>query len=385
MTLKQRQTRVVRLDPAAATVEEAAAFIIKTLQVFGLADETNPTIEAVMANVPTFPSNATSLSASMMCVDTFNNRVYVLSGKDAPDAGNMLQVIDATDRAAPVVVGQVACTRPDAGYRAGLSNDLNWLFVVNSNAPSGAAPNSIQVFNVSAPTAPTNPSNVALSTFANPAINVTQAVVTGDLLYTDALKTGSETGYLAIYDVSNPLAITQISRTTVIDLPGDVVSVLLCDVVGDFAYLRVFAQAAGTQEMQAWDVSNPAAPVQVGAVGIVPASPQLGRVTQLANNIIYVTGGGVANNAIHPFDFTVPAAPVALATSAVVAGTNNFTMRASGDRVYLCSSNAAPNIFSKTFYVYDAANPAALALLGSVEYANGTFGFGQPQQLHLDV
>lgn len=170
--------------------------------------------------------------------------------------GNMLQVVDASDPAAPMLGVTLAMTGTHA---RGIAVSGNILVAGGSNGPAG----SIDVFDITAPLAP-----VALTTIHVAGAPVQSLAIEGDTLYVGS--GGSQLG-LHVYDVQNP-------ATPVFQgyLAGAVHNDLA--VSGPRVYTADDVTHFGVSVI---DVTNPAAPTLLGqlttpafAVGVAFAAGQ---------------------------------------------------------------------------------------------------------------
>ncbi|MBE7500178.1 MAG: hypothetical protein HS113_07690 [Verrucomicrobiales bacterium] len=268
-------------------------------------------------------------------VDVVENRAYMAIGSPG------LQIIDVSDPAQPSRLG----TFNTGGTALKVQ-------VVGSRAYVAADTARLQIIDVRTPAQPARLSTVI---HAGPARDVQ---VVGDWAYLAAGTSG-----LHIIDVSDPL--TPVRRGSLAGL-GEVTSVR---VVGNLAYL-----AAGFTQMQVVvvDVSNPAAPVRVGGLGLfVP-----GQISNPYANALDVVDGfayvSAERSGLHVIDVSNPAQPV---RSSIV-GTRDMAMgvRWANGRIYLADGIAGLRIIEAR-----AAYHQTLAWTGAND---PVLPFNQEQPLH---
>jgi hypothetical protein len=314
-------------------------------------------------------------------MDTALHLFYVLSGINAPDAGNQLQVIDVSNRSAPVILGSCASTFADSEYRVAKSGTT--LYCAGDDLSSTLAnQNLLQVFDVSNSAAPAPLTTYNTRTgFASDNGISTEAQARGTTLYISGTDPPNGKGLLGIYNVTNPLAVTQTSVTTIANtgIANDI-TLALFDVVGNYAFFMLRTGSLGPQvEVQAWDISNPALPTLASAV-VVPATNTL-RFSQVSSGHTYGVSVSPANQDVFAVNCTNPLALANDGTTVLPVLSRNFSCRAvnlAGPKVYIAR---APALNSRALFVFDATVPGALVQLGSVTYTL----VGSLQQLHLDI
>lgn len=350
-----------------------AAIILSSLNIFKL----NPlSLASTINTVPTGGNSAVSSSTEI--IDTANHILYVLSGI-VPDVGNRLQAINIANRNSPTILGSVPCTCGDANYRTALTSDNADLVCCNtSDSGISSAPNVMQIFQVTNPAAMVNIANYNLKTgFAISQEGPQNIIIVGRKLYVLSGNTVANPGLvqLGVYDLTNPLAVTQLGVVNIRNTADNNTGGVLNDVIGNFAILWVQEDSTGAQKIETWNISNPAAMV-VGSSAALPTTRRTNRWSQVANGHLF---GGSVNSALEPrfFGFNV-SNPLAVSfDGATTPGTtkDNFSLRAAGLKMY-----AARQVGFNTFLdVFDATIPGNLALLGSLPYAANS-----RQQLHLD-
>lgn len=366
-----------------------AALILNSLSIIDL---TNPNAPVVASTTVAIPSGgAPAVSGAVECVDTVNHLYYVFGGL-GPDVGNMLQSIDISDRTAPVILDTVPCTRPDADYVAGLTDDKQTLVAFNTGTSLSAAPNTIQVFDVSDPTNVTAITTYNLATdFPIPQTDVGSIVVKGTLAYAlTSVGTSLPSGLvqLGIYDFSNPLAVSQLSVTTIRTTADLDTAGFLSDVISAsgslYAIMWIQENGAGDQRIECWDVTVPGSPTFAGQTTLLATAIRTNRWSQVAGGHLF----GASISATQPNIFAVnvsnPTAPTIDGSTVGTDQRSGFSVRAavvSGVRYcYVCQTLTSSS-FSRTLQIYDASTPGALVALGRVIYRVG----GSNQQLHLDA
>jgi len=122
-------------------------------------------------------------------------------------------------------------------------------------------------------------------------------------------------------------------------------------VQGRYAY-TVNAANAGTapNSLQVYDISNPAAPVNVGSSGSTGAGSSLNGVA-IAGRYVYSVSAG--NNKLFVFDVSNPASPVIVNTGGTTTGNSPDDVYVQGRYVFVLNSGA------NTIQAFDVSNPAA--------------------------
>jgi len=230
-----------------------------------------PSLQVVEVSNPAEPTVLSVLEIpGAIDVEVVDGLAYVV--------GDALHVIDVSNPAAPVELGTLGT--PDA-------EDVE---VVDGLAY--VVGDALRVIDVSNPAAP-----VELGSLGTP--DAEDVEVVDGLAYV-----ADGTSGLRVIDVSNPAAPIEIAA---LDTPGYAVDV---EVVDGLAYLAdrvVFLPGpsgipsyVGPASLRVIDVSNPAAPVELGAVGTF-----LGLAVEVVGGLAYVAG-----DALRVIDVSDPAAPV---------------------------------------------------------------------------
>jgi hypothetical protein len=252
-------------------------------------------------------------------------------------ASNTLQVFSISNPGAPTLAGSIATgSQPISVEVSG-----SFAYVVGF-------PNTLQVFNISNPAAPTLAGSVA--TGGNP----TSVVVSGSFAY--VVNQGSST--LQVFNVSNPAAPT-LTASVATSQPSSVV------VSGSFAY--IISSFAFTSTLQVFNISNPAAPALVGSIAI----GTIGFEVAVSGSFAYVATG---QTAVRIFNISNPAAPTLAGSISTpdfpsgIAVSGSFAYVASLPntlQVFNISNPAAPTLAAS---VATAARPSSLAVSGSLAY-----------------
>jgi hypothetical protein len=254
-----------------------------------------------------------------------------------------LRVIDVSNPAAPVALGGTLST---PGQTVAVAGGGGLAYVGTSRG--------LVVMDVTNPAAP-----VQLSVVDSPGEDYWRAVeVVGELAYVAAPN-------IRIFDVTNPAAPVEIG-----DLGIGIDFGVEFDVVGGFAYVgtfRLVEDVCDVCRLHIIDASNPAAPVEVGALdipGLAPAPPGWTRNrpyggrfgVEVVGDLAYVAAFHLGLRII---DVTNPAAPVELGAL------DTFEARAVavvGDLAYLADGRAGLRII-------DVTNPTAPVEVGALDTA----------------
>lgn len=359
-----------------------AALILNSLSVINVSTPAAPIVASTLTTVPT--GGASGVSGATEAIDTLNHIFYVISGI-GPDVGNALQAINVSDPANPTIIGTVPCSKGDANYRTALSGDKAVLACVNTgDGLVSSEPNVMQVFDVSDPTAPAIVATYDLATdFAAAQRDVDTVVMVNRTLYAISDSTPGLV-QLGIYDLTNPLAVTQESVTDIRNT-GDIDTLgVLCDVitVGLVTYAVMWIQEDGTgaQVIETWNVTNPAAPVFVAKTANFTQTIRTNRWSQVDAGHLYGGSISITQQDIIAVDVSNPAAPAIAGSTPGVDTRANFSLRAAGGFVYV-AQRLLSSANSRALQIYDAAVPGALVSVGIVVYRVG----GSNQQLHLDI
>jgi hypothetical protein len=234
---------------------------------------------------------------------------------------NTLQVFNISNPAAPTAAGSVETgTQP------------YWVAVSGSFAYVVGNSNTLQVFNISNPAAPTLAGSVATG-------NTPWSVaVSGSFAYVVNLSSNT----LQVFDISNPATPTLAGSVAAGNNPLSVA------VSGSYAYVANY----GSNTLQVFDINNPAAPTLAGSVatGIQPYC------VAVSGSFAYVVN--FISNTLQVFNVSNPAAPTLAGT--VAAGSGPYSVAVSGSFAYVV------NINSNTLQVFNISNPAAITLAGNI-------------------
>ncbi len=197
--------------------------------------------------------------------------------------------------------------------------------------------NTLQVFNISNPTAPTPAGTTP--TGAHPSF----VAVSGSFAYV----VNYDSNTLQVFNISNPTAPTPAGTIPTGAHPSFVA------VSGSFAY--VVNQSSNT--LQIFSISNPAAPVLAGTIG-TGNNPNS---VAVSGSYAYVVNA--SSNSLQVFNISNPAVPVLTGTFAT--GIYPYCVAINGAYAYVT------NYLSNTLQVFNLANPAAPALGGSFATGSG--------------
>ncbi|MEK6702636.1 MAG: beta-propeller fold lactonase family protein, partial [Planctomycetota bacterium] len=210
----------------------------------------------------------------------------------------------------------------------------SFAYVVNYSS------NTLQVFNISNPAAPTLTGSVA--TESNPQ----SVAVSGSFVY--VVDYSSFT--LQIFSISNPAAPT---------LAGSIAteySPISVAVSGSFAYVV----NSDSNTLQVFNISNPAAPTLAGSV----ATGSFPQSVAVSGSFAYVVNNG--SNSLQVFNISNPGA-ITLAGS-VSTGSSPYSVAVSGAFAHVVNAGA------NTLQVFNISNPGAITPAGSA--ATGNFPCG---------
>jgi hypothetical protein len=234
-----------------------------------------------------------------------------------------LQSIDVSDPSAPTGLGVLATT----GYASSVDVEGTLAYVAEGS--------SLRVVDVSDPSAPLE-RGVLPSAFLQQIVDVT---VAGGLAYVLATEcclgpfTGSAS--LLVVDVSDPAQPTVLASRPTRPFAQRV------ELEGGVAYL------AGRDFLALVDVSNPSAPVEIGALGLRWTAD-----VEVVDGLAYLAG----SPGLRVVDLAEPTLPAPVGEIPVQAG----NAEAVGTRLYLAEGSAGLRI-------WDVADPAAPAELGGAQ------------------
>jgi len=349
--LKHQQTQFLTANPAAPAppvVPAAAALALGTLSLKVIEIATMP---------PTLEATAPTVSGSVnncFTLDT-NHRVYIFN-QSTPDANSRLQVLDVTDRAAPVQLASVFAAGSNDGYRAAWFNDLLWVVVDDQSSTS--APNTLRVFDVATMPPALLATYDLTADFADMQDDPSSCMASNGFVY--IVNNGATNDRFGIYDGTNPLAVTQESITEMVAGGGQLALAI--------AYPLVYVyQGPPTSTLTIFDVSNPALPATVGSVGGFGNAIFISNAPD--NGFLFAVAVSPADRGIRIVDVSTPAAPVLVASPlpAGVVNRNRATAARNGELALFCLEAA---IGPGKIQVYDTTNAGAgtLAFLGELAY-----------------
>jgi hypothetical protein len=382
MPLSTLQTRIITQPPPGSPPPPGGGVggvILSSLVVMDFNDPNNPIVASFTNGIPT--PGSTSVFSAAEFLDPLTHLFYILSGKHG-GVGPKLNILDLTNRSAPVLLSStVLCTIPDDGYRAALGGSI--LYCANSGATGAfTAANNVQQFDISNPATPiTLPGFNVKTDFGISQFDSDAAIIVGNNLYISSSNGAAGKSQLGIYDITNPLVVTQTSVTDIRNtgFVNDANAILFA-IVGNYAFFSIYVTSTNETSVETWNISNPAAPVMANTVAIpvpVPGSNPIIQFSQIANGHAYGFRQSADHN-IYPVNISNPLALVALAPTLVSGAGDSFSIQAAGTKVYLCKEDVFPD---ERLRVFDATVPGALVQMGSVVYSAS----GVRQQLHLDV
>ena len=253
-------------------------------------------------------SNPSSIGSAIGSATTGNSpiRVYV-QGRYAyvvNQTSNSLQVFDVSDPAAPTVVGTATTgTNPTGVYVQD-----KYAYVINQTP-------SLQAFDVSNPAAPVLAGSIAIS------LSGTSLYVQGRYAY---ILTPN---LLQVFDVSNPTSIPAAVGSVTTNATSNAVYVQ-----GSYAYIVSGNGISGS--LQIFNISNPASiPVPVGAIAL--GGPATGIYVQ--GRYAYITNSGLST--LQLVDVTSPSSPTLLL--GVSTGSQPAGVFVQGRYVYVVNTSGA--------------------------------------------
>jgi hypothetical protein len=238
---------------------------------------------------------------------------------------NTLRVFNISNPAAPTLAGSIATGNNP--YSVAVSG--SFAYVVNANS------NTLQVFNISNPAAPMLAGSVA--TGGNPR----SVAVSGSFAYV----VNAESNTLQIFDISNPAASTPAGSVATGTNPFSVT------VSGSFAYVVGLSNT-----LQVFNISNPAEPTLAGSV----ATESQPYSVAVSGSFVYLVN--YFSSTMQIFDISNPAAPT-LAGS-VATESQPYSVSVSGSFAYVVNQD------SNTLQRFNISNPAAPTLARSVATGN---------------
>ncbi|MBJ6110799.1 beta-propeller fold lactonase family protein [Hymenobacter sp. BT523] len=290
------------------------------------------------------------------------------------NGNNTLQTFDVSNPANPVLLNGTSPGAGGGGLNGGTAGTLI------GAGPSGVAVRGttayvvdadddiLQVFNVGNPAQPTLLNGAARDAGTRTGSSPSAVAVSGTLVY--VVNNGSNT--LQLFDVSNPASPTLVNNASPMGTRTDSRPAALA-VSGS----TVYVVNNGSNTLQLFDVSNPAAPrllnpATAGGTTGGTATGNTPRGVAVSGSTVYVVNDG--GRTLQAFDVSNPAAP-RLLNPATAGGTTGGT--ATGNRpagIALNGSRAyVVNSFSSTLQAFDVSNPAVPFLLNPTT-AGGTTG-----------
>jgi hypothetical protein len=295
---------------------------------------------------------------------------YVVGGDTVDPGDSGLRVIDVSDPTAPVEIGAV-----DTPGHASQAVVVDGLAYVGDSSADGVL-SSLRTINVSNPAAPvevgaidipricssnsSNPGGVCTADgdcnggFCLSGSTVSDLAVDGGFAYVVDTNFAPRNPYaiitLRVFDVSNPAAPVELDPIGITERPSGI------DVVDGLAYVAL--GVGGNSGLLIIDVSNPAAPVELGSLDTVFVED-----VEVAGGVAYGISSQSSSNfgGLQLIDISNPAAPVELGSVNTATGEN---VAVAGGFAYLASRFGLGLV--------DVSNPAApVALSGTLDPTSG--------------
>ncbi len=280
----------------------------------------------------TYVGALTGLGGTSQRVFVVGRYVYLAQG-----SSNALKIIDAQDIANPKLVGTVAL----ADVPNSLAVSGRYAYVTLDNE-------SLVIVDVSNPKAPVVASTLSLgSSSIWPGI-----VVQGHYVYVSCFSDVA----IRTVDVSDPLHPRIVATTS-----GGNVNVSGMAVSGRYIYAGTWSNFTVT------DVSDPTHPIQVGDSGSVGS-----QMSSVAVRGRYAYADDTGNNTLNIFDVSNPAAPVEVATMPVGANTTygQGVLVLAGQYLYMSNST------DQTYSIYDVSSSTHPIMVATSTVTNGAYAQG---------
>lgn len=249
-------------------------------------------------------------------------------------------IIDATDGTNPIILGRVNTGR---GLSA-VAIQGTFAYVAHDHDDD-----QLQIISLAVPGAPTLTSSLDLGDEKGRAVGVSGATV---LLGTEA----DEDEELFFVNAANPLLPTVTSSFEIGDQVNDIF------VVGTTAYI---ATSNDLRELVIIDFTNPAAPVQVGAVDVPGEDDGQGIFVNITDNRAYLVREEDGNHPTHAemivIDVTDPGIPTVLGALEFSEDINAVTQ---ADELAFIATSLA----SEEFQIYDVSDPTAITYYSGLNF-----------------
>ena len=303
------------------------------LDVAGVNNQTNPLLQ--VSSVSSFATT------TRFIVDSSGN---VGVGTTTPTktlsvAGSFQQANSTIRLASTTLVGATTVYGASAEPSSLLESDGRYLYFLDT------AGNIIKVYSTASSTGPVLLGTSTATSLGNP----TGIRVQGKYAYVSS--TNFSGGFVDIYDVSNPAAITKVSSTNIGGWPWTI------EVFG-----RYMATAQNNGQFRIYDVSNPASPVLL----TTSSSSTNGGLASFGNTLFAV---GLCADKLRSFDLSDPSnitsSTLTIAGGCNVYNTNSIAVR--DQYAYIAS-----NVGTMGISVVDVSNPANMSMVSIAAAGAGT-------------
>jgi len=290
---------------------------------------------------PAFPAMLGALevpdSSYALAVEVVGDRAYVLEQSYYGGAAS-LNVIDVSDPTAPAELGSLAAL--DILEDLEVAGDIAYLYGVNG----------VQIVDVSDPSAP-----VELLAGVGGRRWLSDIEVAGDRVYVAGIFYKLDFGsriFLGISDASDPAHPQLLGELVLCDADyNEVCEDVSVAAVGDLVYVTYRYDGYGYfVGLKIFDVSDPSAPVELGAID----TPEIAYEVEVVDHLAYVAD----RSGLRIIDVSNPAAPVELGALEMPGWASaylDYEVAVTGDRAYLADGDALHAID-----VSDPAHPVAL-------------------------
>ena len=242
------------------------------LEVVNIANPATPTRTAILTEV-----DATSVLYGGITIS--GNYAYVVWGSAGANP-NLLAIYDISNPLIPVKKG--TATIGSIGQSIAIYGSYAYISSIGSG---------IEIFNVTDPTLP-----IKVGTVSGATSGVGTLEIFGSRLYTSVGILG--VNYFSIFDLSTPISPTLLGK---VSIPAGISSLT---VSGNYAYVGTSATG---DEVNIFDISNPAAPVKKSGYAYTAALNAHGMV--LSGNYLYVTSDSTGTEGYYDvFDVSNPLA-----------------------------------------------------------------------------
>ena len=274
--------------------------------------------------------NYSSVGNNLTGISVVGSYAYVIN-----DSLNTLQIFDVSNPTAPTLLGSVStgsngCTNAATYIRCAIYVQGRYAYVANYTS------NTLQIFGISNPSSP-----VLISTTATGS-NPSSLYVQGSYAY--VVNAGSNT--FQVFNVSNPTSPTLVYTANTYNGPHSIY------VQGRYAYV---GSVSGLGGLQIFDISNPTTPTAVSNISLGGDSA----------NAIYVQGhyayiADTSNAALRIFDISNPANPVQVGVDGNIGGSDDVSsVYVQGRYAYIGDA------YDGSVCTVDVSNPALPTQVGN--------------------